>query len=143
TDVASGASLTARPSVIRNGIAGLRQMVEADSERRASAGKSAVAVAERKLRKRKRGGARRAPRLLGHAGHAERNLGARVVRLQVGVAQRPVVALTVERAHAKVVGVEAQGVPLPVQRTAADPSHPTAVQGVRESTAHGVAILAG
>ena len=87
-----------------------------------------VRVADRKGRKWKRRAPGRRPRVVGSPGDAERLLGPRIVGLEVLISDRPVVGDSVKRAKTKVVSVKSEGVPLPMQRAAADPAGPLPVE---------------
>src|SRR5207247_9543277 len=98
--------------------------VKADPERPARAGEETVGVAEREGREWKGRAPGRGGGIVGDAGHAEGGLGSAIVRLDVGVADRPVIGNPVQRAKAEVVLVDAGGLGLPVERAAAGAAPP-------------------
>ncbi len=142
TDVTGAARLAGRSSTVRARVAGLGKVMDRHPERAAGADEETVRVAVGKFGQRERGAASGGPRIVRDTRHAERSLGAPVVRLEVVVGDRPVVADTVERAESEILGVEADGIAFPVQRASADASRPPPLQQIRVRAAGAVAIEA-
>src|SRR5262249_52485963 len=114
-------------------------MMERDPERLARPSKKRVGMTERERWHRER----RAPwrrRLVGRAGYAERPLRDRVVGLEVIVRNRPVVGDSIERSETEILGVQPEGIALPVQRAPTHPARAFVAELVGNVSADRVAI---
>src|SRR5262249_9415201 len=79
-------------------------------------------------------------RLVGRAGYAERPLRDRVVGLEVIVRNRPVVGDSIERSETEILGVQPEGIALPVQRAPTHPARAFVAELVGNVSADRVAI---
>jgi hypothetical protein len=121
----------------------LGQVMQADADGLAGAGEEAIRVAEREGGQGEGRAPGRRPRIVGEAGDPQRGLGARVVGLEMLVADRPVLGDPVESAQPEVTGVEPNRVALPVKGAPADTARAAPHQGEGDAASRGVGVEPG